>query len=594
VQSGGLRLHRALVHAAPERVNDRISAGEIIANRYLLRKLLGRGGQASVWLAHDLESKSEIALKIASSRARSNVQSLDRLLREATLLRKLEHPHIARCLDFAIDAECPYISMEYVRGVSLAHEMRTRAQTHKTFSLGEVHEMFAQLLEAIGYAHGLGVVHRDLKPDNVMFVEASDGIRVKLLDLGVAKLLEQDHHAETTQGRVLGSVMYMSPEQAAGDRVDARADVFALGVILFEVLTLRRAWAQGEDGLPMPAFTRRIPRSPRNAPTEILSRILAVDRPKPSRWRANQPAELDTLVARATAVPYEVRIESAEVFAASLEAALGAGEPRTRLTVMADRKDGPLELEVDPSGDAVARDRPSDELAQARLQAVGPAYGATITGPGGGPSSEGPASMALAPGPALSRSPFDAPVRSRLPLIAALTLLLALGGVSAIIASSTQDTPLIIQAEPRALPVPRVEFAAPVVEAPGPAAEPPAEVEAEDPEPAPNPETPWQTSRVGESPKSKPLRIKSSRPAAAPSEGQRFPKVAAQLAALRRDPSNLTLLNETAQTIVEAAEGAVTSKPKLERIQRLATASMRVADVAQLERAFSELQASAD
>lgn len=200
---------------------------------YELIRLLGAGGMAEVWLARRADGafKREVALKLPMhTHLRGDLQP--RFARERDILASLEHPQIARFYDAGIDASgLPYFAMEYVRGEPLtnwcdAHRVPTAAR------LG----LFLQVLEAVEYAHRQQVIHRDLKPSNILVTEAG---QVRLLDFGVAKLLQNSEADQTPLTSVFGRALtpdYASPELLRGDPIDARSDIFSLGVVLYELL----------------------------------------------------------------------------------------------------------------------------------------------------------------------------------------------------------------------------------------------------------------------------------------------------------------------------------------------------------------------
>ena len=200
---------------------------------YQLIRLLGAGGMAEVWLARRADGafKREAALKLPLlSGLRADLE--DRFARECDILASLEHPHIARLYDAGVDPNgLPYLSMEYVHGRPLTGWCDARR-----LGISARLELYLQVLGAVQYAHEKGVIHRDIKPSNVLVTESG---HVRLLDFGVAKLMEAD--AQLTQltnvyGRAL-TPDYASPELLRGDPVDARSDVYSLGVLLYELLT---------------------------------------------------------------------------------------------------------------------------------------------------------------------------------------------------------------------------------------------------------------------------------------------------------------------------------------------------------------------
>jgi serine/threonine protein kinase/TolB-like protein/Tfp pilus assembly protein PilF len=207
---------------------------------YELIRLLGAGGMAEVWLAKRADGifKREVALKLPLlTRVRRDLEP--RFARERDILAGLEHPHIARLYDAGIDpAGLPYLSMEYVQGEFLtdwcdAHRLDIRERLR----------LFLQVLEAVQYAHDAQVIHRDLKPSNILVTQAG---QARLLDFGVATLLDDgDTAGQTALTRVYGHALtpvYCSPELVRGDPVDARSDIYSLGVVLFELLTGARPY----------------------------------------------------------------------------------------------------------------------------------------------------------------------------------------------------------------------------------------------------------------------------------------------------------------------------------------------------------------
>ncbi|MDH3629417.1 MAG: protein kinase, partial [Acidobacteriota bacterium] len=210
-------------------------------NQYRITAKLGSGGMGDVYLAEDTRLKREVALKILPERLATDPERRDRFEREAQAVAALNHPNIVTIHQVE---ECDgvfYIAMERVEGQSLGTKIGKDGM-----SLQELFAIAVPLTDAVGAAHDKGITHRDLKPDNVMI---SDDGRVKVLDFGLAKLaagsgLNDDATATVTaEGRIVGTVAYMSPEQAEGKPVDARSDVFSLGILLYEMTTGKRPFA---------------------------------------------------------------------------------------------------------------------------------------------------------------------------------------------------------------------------------------------------------------------------------------------------------------------------------------------------------------
>jgi eukaryotic-like serine/threonine-protein kinase len=217
-----------------------IEAGVVLAGKYRVERVLGQGGMGVVVAAHHLHLDSEVAIKFLLPEALFNLEAVARFGREARAAVKIKSEHIARVTDVGtLESGAPYMVMEYLRGSDLAAVLRDR----RTLALEDAADYLLQACEAIAEAHVLGIVHRDLKPANLFLVRRPDGSPcVKVLDFGISKVTtltgSADDHAMTKTAAIMGSPLYMSPEQLASARdVDARTDIWALGVILFELLT---------------------------------------------------------------------------------------------------------------------------------------------------------------------------------------------------------------------------------------------------------------------------------------------------------------------------------------------------------------------
>jgi serine/threonine protein kinase len=290
-----------------------LEPGARVDGRYLLRRRLGAGGFGAVWLATDEGAAGltrEVALKILHPRLHAHGGVVRaRFEREAEVLARLDHPSVVKPLAFSVGGEHAYLAMEYVDGLPLDRVIKECARREEPLDVKETARIFDELAAAIHYVHGEGVVHRDLKPANVMLVRRGGRAFVKVLDLGIARILAPDGRDATTVGRMIGSLYYCAPEQLRGEPVDARCDVFALGAILFELTTAHRAFVR-HDGRPVPAH-QRAGRGPENAPPAVLARITEGPRPKPSDVREGLPLGLDAVVARALAIDPAARFPSA-------------------------------------------------------------------------------------------------------------------------------------------------------------------------------------------------------------------------------------------------------------------------------------------
>lgn len=213
-----------------------LSEGDVVDGKYRIERRLGEGGMGVVLAATHLKLDRQVALKFLGDAHRRDAAAVGRMLREARAAAKLESEHVAKVLDVA-DSETgdPYIVMEMLSGADLAEVLRQRG----TLKVNDACDYLLQACQALAEAHQHGIVHRDLKPANLFLCRRADGSDlVKVLDFGISKLATSDLGIATATQSVFGSPLYMSPEQLrSSKRVDARADIWALGVILFELLT---------------------------------------------------------------------------------------------------------------------------------------------------------------------------------------------------------------------------------------------------------------------------------------------------------------------------------------------------------------------
>jgi len=207
----------------------KLGSGAILAGRYRIVDELGRGGMGIVFRATDEKLQREVAVKVVP-RAASSPDARERLLREARAAAALNHPGIVAVHDAGEHLGMPFFVMELVAGTSLHLERPTE--------LSEIIRVACLICDALEHAHTHGIVHRDLKPDNVLWTTAPAPRGIKLADLGVAVHLSASHRI-TDSGAIVGTVSYMAPEQAMGEAVDGRADLYALGVVLYELVTGR-------------------------------------------------------------------------------------------------------------------------------------------------------------------------------------------------------------------------------------------------------------------------------------------------------------------------------------------------------------------
>src|SRR5215218_3711850 len=206
-----------------------VARDTIIDGRYRVLKRLGSGGMADVYCAEDQQLGRRVALKLLYHRLAEDVQFVERFRREASSAAGLQHPNIVGIFDRGEWDGTYYIAMEFVEGRTLKDIIREKGPAPPAAAV----DITLQILRAARFAHKRGVVHRDIKPHNVLIDE--DG-RVRVTDFGIARAGPSDM---TETGSIMGTAQYLSPEQAQGRTVDARSDLYSIGIVLYELLTAR-------------------------------------------------------------------------------------------------------------------------------------------------------------------------------------------------------------------------------------------------------------------------------------------------------------------------------------------------------------------
>jgi serine/threonine protein kinase len=228
-----------------------------LAGRYTIERELGRGGMATVFLAHD-RAGTEVALKLLSPDLGSTIGG-ERFRREIRVATQLQHPNILSVLDSGVTpiplgVDLLWFTMPYVRGMNVWE----RFEQSGAFPPGEVVRIGRAVADALEFAHGKGVIHRDIKPDTILL----EGERVLVADFGVARAVSEVNEKLTATGMVVGTPTYMSPEQASGEReLDGRSDIFGLGCVLYELLA---GQAPFDGPTPQAALMRRFTGPPRS------------------------------------------------------------------------------------------------------------------------------------------------------------------------------------------------------------------------------------------------------------------------------------------------------------------------------------------
>ncbi len=280
-------------------------SGRVLGGRYRLKRILGTGGMGVVYEAWQEDLGRSVAVKLMTG---ASPDALPRFRREARAAAALGHPHIVQVFDFqASEGQPPYIVMELVEGRSLRDVVRSEGPLDER----RVARLGIQVLSALGAAHGVGIVHRDIKPANVLVTTSQTlGESAKVLDFGIAKLLDSNAAPLTQHGSVIGTLAYMSPEQARGDALDGRSDVYSLAATLFFACTGERALNGSES-------------------SELYMALLAGDVRRAEEVRPGLDPELSAIIGRGLALDPSARfgsaIEMAEALQAWLEGSANSG-----------------------------------------------------------------------------------------------------------------------------------------------------------------------------------------------------------------------------------------------------------------------------
>ncbi|MBZ4417784.1 serine/threonine-protein kinase [Myxococcus sp. RHSTA-1-4] len=272
----------------------------VIAGRYRILRRLGQGGMGSVYLAEQVGIGQQVAMKFLNSGLSLDPDVARRFLNEAKSYARVAHPNAVTLHDFGQDEEGTlYISMEYVEGDDLKRLLSTVGR----LALHEAVDIILQVADVLAYAHARQVVHRDLKPENIMVRQGMRGWHVKVLDFGIARISDGAPRL-TQQGAVAGTPRYMSPEQAMGLDVDSRTDIYAVGLVLFELLTGKQPF----DGSTVAEIMQKQVQQPMPRLADVVADL-------------DLPA-LDAIIQKATAKKRVERYATMEAFASDLSNAL--------------------------------------------------------------------------------------------------------------------------------------------------------------------------------------------------------------------------------------------------------------------------------
>ncbi|MFF2775043.1 protein kinase [Streptomyces sp. NPDC058052] len=417
----------------------RYAGGSVANGRYQLRDLLGEGGMASVYLAYDSALDRQVAIKTLHTELGREASFRERFRREAQAVAKLSHTNIVSVFDTGEDTLdgglMPYIVMEYVEGQPLGSVLASDVRQYGAMPADKALKVTADVLAALEVSHEMGLVHRDIKPGNVMMTKR--GV-VKVMDFGIARAMQSGVTSMTQTGMVVGTPQYLSPEQALGRPVDARSDLYSVGIMLFQLLTGR---------LPFDA----------DSPLAIAYAHVQEEPVAPSSVNRSVTPAMDALVARALRKNPNERFPSAAVMRDECLRVLSAGQSAAPVIVAG----GPVNSgsgvgsAVFPPVGQTPPPHPGPHVQQpypahtqqpgpygpptpAPAPVPGPAYGYPQQAPTPAPGYQTPPPVSYAPAPAPMAAPAAAPRRNMPVIVGAIVVaLLAVGGV--IVVSNLKD-----------------------------------------------------------------------------------------------------------------------------------------------------------
>lgn len=286
-----------------------IALGQQI-DHYHIDALLGEGSMGAVYQAYDLNLTRKVALKVMHSQLAKEPHIQDRFLQQAQAVTRLVHPSVVRIYSFDSNADFQYLVMEYVSGPSLSVYLRLKQEQNEPVGLDKLLRLLAQVADALEYSHGQGIVHRGIKPDNILLKpltepdrEGDPLLRVMVTDFGLAKLLEGGFHTQT--GAFMGTLAYMSPEQCLGQSLDGRSDIYSLGIVTYQVVT---------GMLPFNV----------QSPTEAVHKHAYEAPVSPGQINPGMPNSVEQIIMRSLAKDPAGRFQSGKQLATALRRASGS------------------------------------------------------------------------------------------------------------------------------------------------------------------------------------------------------------------------------------------------------------------------------
>ena len=285
---------------------------KVFGNRYQIGQMIGTGGMADVYIGEDQRLSRKVAVKVLRSDLARDPSFVARFRKEALAAAGLNHPGIVAVYDSGEEGSNSYIVMELVNG----HTLRDELLEPQAFSIERSLEIIEGVLDALSYSHLNGIIHRDIKPGNIMLTDSGD---VKVMDFGIARAMDDIGATMTSTWNVVGTAQYLSPEQATGDAADLRSDIYSVGCLLYELVTGR------------PPFTG-------DTPVAIAYQHVSADFPLPSSVNPQLDANIDKIITVALAKSPADRYQSAEMMLADIRRAMKGQNVTTKIRRIVPRR----------------------------------------------------------------------------------------------------------------------------------------------------------------------------------------------------------------------------------------------------------------
>ena len=285
---------------------------KVFGNRYAIGEMIGTGGMADVYIGEDQRLSRKVAVKVLRSDLARDPSFVARFRKEALAAAGLNHPGIVAVYDSGEEGANSYIVMELVNG----HTLREEIQKSTAISVERALEIIEGVLTALSYSHSNGIIHRDIKPGNIMLTDAGD---VKVMDFGIARAMDDIGATMTSTWNVVGTAQYLSPEQATGETADLRSDIYSVGCLLYELVAGK------------PPFTG-------DTPVAIAYQHVSADFPLPSSINPSLDENIDKIITVALAKNPEDRYQSAEMMLADIRRASRGQDVTTKIRRIIPRR----------------------------------------------------------------------------------------------------------------------------------------------------------------------------------------------------------------------------------------------------------------